>query len=306
LEARKYIYKCSSRRARSRSHVLFTGSLKCLSSQTSCCSCVSSSLSQPPLSLGRNAIDDEFGNHHPRSLFLYKSTPPSHNLMSSPGPNRAGQRLLGTQTSLLLFPIANPPPISRDPDHTSMLLRFLATQVSLLLFSLLLRAVCTSHFSPTNPLPRMPVLKPITDRSVPPNPPRSLMPSLTEAPRTISSHGAASPGTTSLPLFSTNGERFPARPWCVHSASARGSPRLAPTPSSLAPPLPKSRPTSGHAAQPSAAHSQRGPRLVASPARNRLGSPPGRGSRCRRPTPLSPYPPLSFSPVGSRLLGKFP
>jgi hypothetical protein len=102
--------------------------------------------------------------------------------MSSPCPNHAGQRLLGTQTSLLLFPIANPPPISRDPDQTSMHLRFLATQVSLLLFSLLLPAVCSSHFSPTNPLPRTPVLKPITDGSIQPNPPRSLMPSPRRSP----------------------------------------------------------------------------------------------------------------------------
>jgi hypothetical protein len=33
-----------------------------------------------------------------------------------------------------------------------------------------------------------------------------------------------------------DGESFPTRPWCVHSAAARGSPRLALTPSSLAPP----------------------------------------------------------------------
>jgi hypothetical protein len=72
------------RQARSRSRVLFAGSLKCLSSQTSCCSCLPSSCLQPPLSLGRNAIDNEFKNHLPCSLFLYKSTSSSHNLPNSP------------------------------------------------------------------------------------------------------------------------------------------------------------------------------------------------------------------------------
>jgi hypothetical protein len=57
---------------------------------TSCCSCLPSSCSQPPLSLGRDAIDDKFGNHLPRPLFLYKSTPSSHNLSSSLDPNHAG------------------------------------------------------------------------------------------------------------------------------------------------------------------------------------------------------------------------
>jgi hypothetical protein len=79
-----YIYIYSSRRACSRSRVLFGGPLKCVSSQTSCCSCLPSSWSQPPLSLGRNVFDDEFGNHLPRSLFLYKSTSLLHNLSSSP------------------------------------------------------------------------------------------------------------------------------------------------------------------------------------------------------------------------------
>jgi hypothetical protein len=43
-----YIYICSSRRARYRSRVLFARSLKCLSSQTSCCSCLPPSSTQPP------------------------------------------------------------------------------------------------------------------------------------------------------------------------------------------------------------------------------------------------------------------
>jgi hypothetical protein len=139
-------------------------------------------------------------------------------------------------------------------------------------------------------------LKTIIDGSTQPNPPVASCPHLAEAPRTILGHGVASPGATSLPLFSTDGERFPTRPWCVHSASARGSPRLAPTPSSLAPPLPKSRPTlgptawpGGHGARPGAAHNQR---PVAHGQRGQHGaqlpgSPPGRGSRR-----LS----LSFSP----------
>jgi hypothetical protein len=72
------MYICSSRRAHSRSCVLFARSLKCLSSQTSCCSCLPSSCSQPPLSLTRSrckSATNSATTFHPIS-FLYIHTPP--------------------------------------------------------------------------------------------------------------------------------------------------------------------------------------------------------------------------------------
>jgi hypothetical protein len=50
-----------------------------------------SSCSQPPLLLGHDGIDDEFGNHLPHPLFLYKSTPRRRiTPRLAPDPNRAG------------------------------------------------------------------------------------------------------------------------------------------------------------------------------------------------------------------------
>ena len=90
----------SSRQAHSRSHGLFAGSLKCLSSQTSCYVCLSSSCSQPPRSLGRDAFCDKLGNHITRSFFYYINPPRRHiTPRLAPDPDRAILLLPG----MLLF-----------------------------------------------------------------------------------------------------------------------------------------------------------------------------------------------------------
>jgi hypothetical protein len=119
--------------------------------------CIVQLIARSSLWLGQDATCDKFYNRLPHSLFsintaLVVAKPPIFPQIQivSPDRRRKGQRLPGTQTSLLLFPIAKPPPISRDPDHTSMPLRLPATQVSLL-FSLFLLAACSSPLPQRSP-----------------------------------------------------------------------------------------------------------------------------------------------------------
>jgi hypothetical protein len=81
--------------------------------------------------LGQNGIIDEFGNPLPHLLFLYKSSPPSHNLSSAPTPCQVAALwaplISRTRAFSLLRPVVGPACLSSGGNHPSRMNRPVAT-----------------------------------------------------------------------------------------------------------------------------------------------------------------------------------